>query len=78
MRSAIHRESASRLEAGDAWQATDARLSDLIVYEGRIASVSTWPFDVSTLLRFGLYVALGAGSWVGAAVVERLLGVALD
>jgi hypothetical protein len=56
---------------------SNAPLSDLIPYEQRIESVSTWPFDVPTLFRFGLYVALGVGSWVGGAVVERLLGTFL-
>jgi hypothetical protein len=54
-----------------------APLSDLIAYEQRSESANTWPFDVPTLLRFGLYVALGVGSWVGGAIVERLLGTVL-
>jgi len=29
-------------------------------------------------LRFGLYVALGLGSWLGAAAVERMLDMALN
>ena len=56
----------------------DATLSDLIAYEARIASASTWPFDPGTLFRFGLFVALGVGSWLGSALVERALGSALD
>ena len=75
---AIRRESASRLEAVEAWQAEDSRLADLIVYRGLIESRHTWPIDVSTLLRFGLYVVVGLSSWLGAAFVERMLGQALD
>lgn len=48
-------------------------IADLVAYEDRIASVPTWPFDLSTLVRFALYVALGLGSWLGAAVVERFV-----
>ena len=47
--------------------------ADLAAYETRIASIATWPFDLSTLVRFALYVALGLGSWLGAAVVERFV-----
>ena len=36
-----------------------------------------WPFDASALLRFGLYTAVGVGSWLGAALVERLLDTVL-
>lgn len=37
-----------------------------------------WPFDAPTLARFLLYVAIPLGSWIGGALVERLLGAALD
>lgn len=53
------------------------RLANLVAYYGLVESVQEWPFDVATWLRFGLYVAVGAGSWVGAALVERLLERAL-
>jgi hypothetical protein len=53
------------------------RLADLVSWERRIASGSEWPFSGSTLLRFGLYTAIGLGSWLGAAFVERLLESAL-
>jgi len=53
------------------------RLADLVSYEARIAGVGEWPIDTSTLLRFALYLAIGLGSWVGAAVVERVLETAL-
>jgi hypothetical protein len=53
------------------------RLADLIAYEARIAAVREWPFDTPTLLRFALYLSLGLGSWLGGAVVERALDLAL-
>jgi hypothetical protein len=55
-----------------------ARLPGLTVMEKRIESVREWPFDAPTLTRFFLYVAIPLGSWVGGALVERLLGAALD
>jgi hypothetical protein len=53
--------------------APPGHLADLVAYESRVASIATWPFDLSTLVRFALYVALGLGSWLGAAVVERFV-----
>jgi hypothetical protein len=53
------------------------RLGDLVAYETRLAAVPEWPIDAGTLLRLGLYLAFGLGSWVGAAVVERALDTAL-
>lgn len=55
-----------------------ARLADLAAYRGLVARAREWPFDATTLLRFALYTAVGVGSWLGAALVERGLGVLLD
>jgi hypothetical protein len=55
-----------------------ARLPGLLAYKNEIESVREWPFDAPTLARFFLYVAIPLGSWVGGALVERLLGAALD
>jgi len=55
----------------------DARLSNLLAYRALLAGVRTWPFDLSTWVRFAVYVMLGLGSWLGGALVERLLGRAL-
>ncbi len=77
VREAIRAESRSRPEREDRWQSIDGHLSDLIVYETRIKSVSTWPVDSSGVVRFALYVSGGLGAWVGAALMERLLSAAL-
>ncbi len=77
VREVIRAESRSRPEREDHWQSIDGHLSDLIVYETRIESVSTWPVDSSGVLRFTLYVFAGLGAWVGAALMERLLSAAL-
>ncbi len=60
------------LEPAGAGAAPPGHFADLLAYEARVASIPTWPFDISTLVRFALYVALGLGSWLGAAVVERM------
>jgi hypothetical protein len=57
--------------------AVDARLANLVAYRTVVEGVRTWPFDLSTWLRFAAYVVLGLGSWLGGALVERLLGVVL-
>ena len=49
------------------------RIAPLLAYERRIDDVREWPFAAFTLTRFGLYATLGAGSWLGAALVERAL-----
>ncbi len=56
----------------------DARLGNLIQYQDFVKSIREWPFDVSIVARSLLLIVLGAGSWLGGAVVERLLGLALD
>ena len=49
------------------------RLSALLDLETRLERVRAWPYDASIWLKFGLYMLLGLGSWLGAATVERLL-----
>ncbi len=67
----------SLLESGAAGSTPPGRMADIVAYEARVASIATWPFDLSTLVRFALYVALGLGSWLGAAMVERLVSAVL-
>jgi hypothetical protein len=50
------------------------RLADAIAWEARVASLRDWPIEAPTLLRLALFVAIGLGSWLGAALVEKLLG----
>ncbi len=56
----------------------DARLGNLVQYQQYVKAIREWPFDLSIVARTALLVVLGAGSWLGGAVVERLLGLALD
>jgi hypothetical protein len=78
LRAAIR--SAREQVLGEGPGAADAalRLPGLLAMEARIEGVSTWPFDVSTFLRFSALGLLAIGSWLGGAVIERLLGLAVD
>jgi hypothetical protein len=77
VRAAIREAHAHTFAHSAAERPGGGRLADLVSYEARIAGVGEWPIDASTLLRFALYLAIGLGSWVGAAVVERVLETAL-
>jgi hypothetical protein len=74
---ALRAEAEANLKPG-ALEAQGARLSNLIAYRGMLEAANSWPFDFGVWLRFSVYVALGLGSWLGGALVERLIGAALD
>jgi len=78
VREEIHRNRELAAESGTEAAEAGAKLPGLLAYKHEIESVREWPFDAPTLTRFFLYVAIPLGSWVGGALVERLLGVALD
>ena len=73
LRRAIRARERDLLEGGTGSARASAELPGLLALEARIGAVREWPLDGSNLLRFALYVALGMGSWLGAAAVERLL-----
>jgi hypothetical protein len=50
-----------------------AQLADLIAYHDLIERAPEWPFDAPMAARFALFALLGLGSWLGGALVERLL-----
>jgi hypothetical protein len=54
-----------------------AHLHVLLALRSQIESAREWPWDVPTLVRFGFYVAIGLGSWLGGALVERVVDFAL-
>ena len=64
-------------EAAAGSGAAAARLPALYAAEARLASVREWPFDTGTVIRFAVYLTIGIGSWVGGALVERLLDAAM-
>ncbi|MFQ5512971.1 MAG: hypothetical protein ACE5FG_00925 [Myxococcota bacterium] len=77
VRERIREARAALLFGRETSTAGEGRMADLISYEARVSAAATWPFDVPTLLRFTLYVTVGIGSWLGGAIVERLLSLAL-
>lgn len=53
------------------------RLAALLALEARIEHVREWPLDLPTVMRFGVYLALPLGSWLGGAFVERILNLVM-
>jgi hypothetical protein len=52
-------------------------VSDLVAWRGVVLAVQEWPLDAPTLRRFVLYLAIPLGSWLGGAVVERIVDLVL-
>jgi hypothetical protein len=48
-------------------------LAPLLTYRREIAAAPEWPFDLSIVARFGLYLIIVPLTWIGAAVIERLV-----
>ncbi len=75
----VRRERGRILESdGPDAEAASGKLPGLLAYKQFVESVREWPIDSSTLLRFALYLGLPIGSWLGGALVERLLDLVLD
>ena len=62
----------------DGDKAVEGRLADLLAYRAYVEAVREWPFDTSTVTRFGLYLLIPLASWFGSAFVERLVNAVLD
>lgn len=58
-------------------QLADAGLADLLAWRSFVESRPQWPFGGSLRLRLLIFVALPLGSWLGGALVERLLNLFL-
>jgi hypothetical protein len=54
-----------------------SRMPSLLAYEARIEGVREWPFDTTTLSRFALFLLIPLASWIGGALVERVVNTAL-
>jgi hypothetical protein len=50
-----------------------ARIPAWLAWEARVSAVNEWPFDAPTILRFALFLLVPLGSWLGGALVERLV-----
>jgi len=51
----------------------DPNLADLLAWRRFVESVPEWPIDASTLGHTALYLGIPLLSWVGAALVERVV-----
>ncbi len=54
-------------------RSVDASLSDLLAWRAFVDSRPEWPFGGTLRVRFVLLAAIPLGSWLGGALVERLL-----
>lgn len=70
---ALRRELAAGLGEGGAEGRGALRVGDLLAWRRHVAELPEWPFEGSALVRFGLYAAIPLGSWLGGALVERLV-----
>jgi len=48
-------------------------LVELLQYREHVEGLREWPIDSAILRRFGLYLLIPVASWVGGALVERLV-----
>ena len=77
VRALIEARSAALLDGAET-STSDSQLPALLAYEARIDDVREWPFDTSNLLRFALFLLIPLASWLGGALVERLVDAALS
>jgi hypothetical protein len=77
LREEIRQERSSLLSASESAGVGTPRLANLIAYQGLIERTPEWPFGAPTLVRVALLAMLGVASWLGGAMVERLLEAAL-
>ena len=65
------RISGLRREGSDV--ASDPALTSLLVYRREVAEAAEWPFDISIVARFGLYLVIVPLTWIGAALIENVV-----
>lgn len=73
VRAAIARARDAALAGGPGAAEHATRLAGLLPFEARIAAVNEWPFNAGTFVRFVAFLALPLGSWIAAALVERVV-----
>jgi hypothetical protein len=54
------------------------QLNRLLLLRREVQLVSIWPYDTSNMFRFMLYLLLPPLTWVGAALVENMVGVFVE
>jgi hypothetical protein len=70
---ALRRELSAGLGEGGAEGRGALPVGDLLAWRHYVAGLPEWPFEAGALVRFGLYAAIPLGSWLGGALVERLI-----
>jgi hypothetical protein len=76
--SRVRGEIESRVEALRAGDGEGTgELPALLAWEARVAEVPVWPLGGAVMIRFGLLVLIPVGSWLGGAMVERLVDATL-
>lgn len=79
VREAIELDRSAALDPADPERnAAAARLPGLLAYEARVEGISESLLDARSLRRLGLYLLIPLASWVGGALIERLVDAALD
>lgn len=73
VRAAIHCNREALLSTSSDAAAPAMRMPGLLAYEHRIASVHEWPINTPEIVRFGLLIMLGLGSWLGGALVGHVV-----
>jgi len=73
VREAINRSRETLLSADPEVAAAAVRMPGLLAYEHRIMSVSEWPINTPEIVRFGLLMVVGLGSWLGGALVGHVV-----
>jgi hypothetical protein len=73
VRAEIDRARSSLFDGDAPAREASARLPALLAWEARVEGTSEWPFDTPTLLRFAFLLLVPLGSWLGGALVERLV-----
>jgi hypothetical protein len=58
--------------------AEPGQLADLLAQLRYLDELREWPFDNPTMARFFLYLLIPVGSWLGGALVERVVSNMLD
>ncbi len=75
---AISGDRSALAESRLAARAETLSLADLLAYRDTIASVREWPVRSPTFLRAFLLLMIPVASWIGGALVERMLGSLID
>jgi len=70
--SRIARSGAALME-GRVADANGESLSDLVAWHGFLEKIRDWPLDAPAVVRGALIAALGLGSWLGGALVGRVV-----